>query len=58
VRSGSKYGLWSGDKVYVLEPQAKAMKFAAHNVKISGTISGDTIQVAEIKVLSPVDAKH
>ena len=58
VRSGSKYGLWSGDKVYLLEPQVKAMKFAAQNVKISGTISGDTIQIAEIKMLSPTDPKH
>ena len=58
VRSGSKYGLWSGDKVYVLEPQAKAMKFAGQNVNISGMISGDTIQIAEIKMLSPTDPKH
>jgi len=34
------------------------MKFAAQNVKISGTISGDTIQIAEIKVLNPKDVKH
>ena len=58
VREGSKYGLWSGEKVCVHEPQAKAMKFAAQNVKISGTISGDTIQIAEIKVLNPKDVKH
>ena len=51
IRNGSKYGLWSGEKVYVLEPQATAVKFAAKNVKISGTISGDTIQIAEIKTL-------
>ena len=55
VRKGSKYGLWSGDKVYVLEPQANAVKFAAKNVKISGTISGDTIQIAEIKALAPAN---
>lgn len=58
VQKGSKYGLWSGDKVYVLEPQAKAMKFAAQNVKISGRISGDTIQIAEIKVVDLADVKH
>lgn len=58
IQKGSKYGLWSGDKVYLLEPQAKAMKFAAQNVKISGIISGDTIQIAEIKVLSPTDVKQ
>jgi hypothetical protein len=58
VQKGSKYGLWSGDKVYILEPQAKAMKFAAQNVKINGTISGETIQIAEIELLSPTDVKH
>jgi hypothetical protein len=58
VQKGSKYGLWSGDKVYLLEPQAKAMNFAAQNVKVNGTISGDTIQIARIKVLSPTDVKH
>ena len=55
VRKGSKYGLWSGDKVYGLEPQATAVKFAAKNVKISGRISGDTIQIAEIKALAPAN---
>lgn len=54
----SKYGLWSGDKVYVLEPRAKAMNFAAQNVKIRGTISGETIQISDIKALSPTDVKH
>jgi hypothetical protein len=58
VQKGSKYGLWSGDKVYVLEPQARTMKFAAQSVKVSGTISGETIQIAEIKVLGPADVQH
>jgi hypothetical protein len=57
VRKGSKYGLWSGDKVYLLEPQATAIKFAAKNVRISGTISGDTIQIAAIKTVASAD-KH
>jgi len=48
VKEGSKYGLWSGSKVYLLEPQAKALQFAAKNVKVTGTISGDTIRVATI----------
>lgn len=56
-RKCSRYGLWSGDKVYVLEPQATAVKFAAKNVKISGTILGDTIQIAEIKTLAPADKR-
>jgi hypothetical protein len=35
--------------VYLLEPQAKALQFAAKNVKVTGTISGDTIRVATIE---------
>jgi hypothetical protein len=31
------------------------VKFAAKNVKISGTISGDTIQIAEINTLAPAN---
>ena len=59
VKEGSKYGLWSGEKVYVLEPQAKAVEFAAKNVRVTGTISGDTIQVSEIKTAElPADPKH
>jgi hypothetical protein len=49
VKKGSKYGLWYGDKVYLLEPQTKAMPFAAKNVKVTGTLSGDTIRVAAIE---------
>src|ERR1700734_4417053 len=26
VKQGSKYGLWSGDHVYILEPQSRASK--------------------------------
>jgi hypothetical protein len=51
VKKGSKYGLWSGDKVYMLEPQAKAMQFAAKNVKVTGTMSGDAIRVAAIETV-------
>jgi hypothetical protein len=51
VKEGSKYGLWSGSKVYLLEPQAKALRFAAKNVKVTGTISGDTIRVATIETI-------
>jgi len=51
VKEGSKYGLWSGSKVYLLEPQAKASQFAAKNVKVTGTISGDTIRVATIETI-------
>ena len=51
VREGSKYGLWSGNKVYVLEPQAKALQFVAKNVKVTGTMSGDTIRVATMETI-------
>jgi hypothetical protein len=51
VKAGSKYGLWSGSKVYLLEPQAKALQFGAKNVKVTGTISGDTIRVATIETI-------
>jgi hypothetical protein len=49
VKKGSKYGLWHGSKVYVLEPQAEATRFAAKNVKVTGTLSGDTIRIAAIE---------
>ena len=49
VKKGSKYGLWSGNKVYALEPQAEATRFAAKNVKVTGTLSGDTIRISAIE---------
>jgi len=49
VKKGSKYGLWSGNKVYALEPQAEATRFAAKSVKVTGTLSGDTIRIAAIE---------
>ena len=48
VKEGSKYGLWHGDHVYVLEPQAKASMFAAENVRVTGRLSNDTIQIQSI----------
>lgn len=48
VKQGSKYGLWSGDHVYTLEPQAKASKFAAETVRVTGDLSNDTIQIKSI----------
>jgi hypothetical protein len=35
----------------MLEPQAKAMQFAAKNVKVTGTMSGDAIRVAAIETV-------
>lgn len=53
VRKGSKYGLWSGNHVYVLEPQAQAASFAAQNVEVKGTMSNDTIHITSIKAVAP-----
>ena len=50
VKKGSKYGLWSGDKVYMLEPQPKVISLAGKNVKVTGALSGDTIQVEAVEV--------
>jgi hypothetical protein len=48
VREGSKYGLWHGDHVYVLEPQSQAAKFAAENVRVTGDLANDTIHIKSI----------
>lgn len=49
IRKGSKYGLWSGNQVYVLEPQQQAAPFAAQNVEVRGTMRNGTIQIQSIK---------
>jgi hypothetical protein len=51
VGKGSRYALVVGDKVYTLDASDKATlgtldKLAGSNAKISGTLNGDTIQVA------------
>jgi len=51
VKKGSKYGLWSGNKVYALEPQAEATRFAAKSVKVTGTLSGDAIRISAIEAV-------
>jgi hypothetical protein len=51
VKRGSKYGLWSGDHVYTLEPQSKASKFAAENVRVKGNLSNDIIQIESIALI-------
>jgi hypothetical protein len=52
VRKGSKYGLWYKDHVYVLEPQTQAAKFAAENVRVTGSLSGDSIHILSISRIS------
>ena len=38
VRSGSKYALWDGKKLYTLSDQQTPEKFAAERVRITGTL--------------------
>jgi hypothetical protein len=52
VRKGSKYGLWYGNHVYELEPQAQAAKFAAEEVLVTGTMTNGTIQIQSIALRS------
>jgi hypothetical protein len=53
VKRGSKYGLWYGDHVYLLEPQSEASKFAGEKVHVFGNISN---QVIAIKSIVPIPA--
>jgi hypothetical protein len=57
VKRGSKYGLWSGNHVYVLKPQSEASKFAGDNVHVVGNISNDVITIKSI-VPIPVTASQ
>lgn len=49
VKAGSKYALLSGTKVYKLSDQTAAAKFPGQKVKITGTLSGETIQVKSVE---------
>jgi hypothetical protein len=51
VKRGSKYGLWYGNHVYVLEPQPQAAKFAAEHVRVRGSLTNNTIQIESIAAL-------
>jgi Protein of unknown function (DUF5818) len=50
VRMGAKYVLAdeAEHKVYNLSDQAKAKPFAGENVRVAGTLKGDTIEVRSI----------
>jgi hypothetical protein len=48
VRKGSKYGLWYGNHVYPLEPQARLAQFAAEDVRVTGEMVNGTIQIQSI----------
>jgi len=53
VNKGSKYALVVGDKVFTLDTSDKAAlgsleKLAGSDAKVTGTLNGDTIQVASV----------
>jgi len=53
VGKGSKYALVVGDKVYTLDASDKATlgsldKLAGSDAKVTGTLNGETIQVASV----------
>jgi hypothetical protein len=53
VGKGSKYALVVGDKVYTLDASDKATlssldKLSGSDAKVTGTLNGDTIQVASV----------
>jgi hypothetical protein len=51
IKGGSAGVLLTAEaKVYKLDDQAKIAEHAGHKVKISGSRSGDTIKVEEIKI--------
>lgn len=52
VRKGSKYGLWQGNHVYPMEPQAQLSQFAAEDVQVTGTMSNGVIQIESIRLRS------
>jgi hypothetical protein len=51
VRQGSKYGLWFEQQVVVLEPQAKAAKFAGEKVHVTGDLQQGVIHVKTIALI-------
>jgi hypothetical protein len=51
IKGGSPAVLLTADaKVYKLDEQAKAVEHAGHKVKITGTLTGDTIAIETINV--------
>ncbi len=50
VKNGAKYVLAdeAAGKVYKLSDQTKSAKFAGEKVKVTGTVTGDTIHVVSI----------
>jgi hypothetical protein len=49
IKAGSKYALLADSKVYKLSDQSAPAKFPGQKVKVTGTLSGDTIAVKSIE---------
>ena len=51
IKMGGKYVLYdsAAKKIYQLDDQTKPEQFAGKNVKVTGTLSNDTIHVANIE---------
>jgi hypothetical protein len=49
IKAGSKYALISGSKVYKLSDQSAPAKFPGQKVKVTGTLTGDTIAVKSVE---------
>ena len=56
---GAKYALYNSadKKVYILDPQDKAAGHAGHHVKVTGTVSDDTIKVTSIEMVGEQGAE-
>lgn len=48
VTGGGKYVLVSKGKVYQLEPQDKFADHAGHNVKVTGSLEGETLTATNV----------
>ncbi|MGC1372440.1 MAG: hypothetical protein WA824_09920 [Candidatus Sulfotelmatobacter sp.] len=54
VHSGEQFALVDGDKMYVLKGQPKLLKRGAgERVTLRGTLSGNTISVASVRLPAP-----
>jgi hypothetical protein len=54
VHSGERFALIDGEKAYVLEGESARLKrLAGERVKIAGTLSGNTIEVASVAEINP-----
>jgi Protein of unknown function (DUF5818) len=53
TKIGAKYVLYdeAQKRVYKLDDQAKAQAFAGKQVRVSGTLEGDAIRVAQVEAL-------